>query len=53
MKFTKEIWTEIANKCNLSINYEKARTQWRFLSTMLFCETPISYAKMKLKIFEL
>lgn len=49
----KETWIKIAECFSKSVSYEKCRTQWKFLSTMLFCETPITYSVFKLNILNL
>lgn len=53
MTIKKKTWIKIAKHCGKSINYEKARTHWKFLSTMLFCEQPIRMSTLRLNILKL
>lgn len=52
LKIKKKTWIRIANCFSEPISYEKLQRQWYFLSTMLFCETPIRYSTFKLKLLE-
>lgn len=53
MIISKNKWIAITERCNKEMNnYEKNRVQWKFLSTMLFCEKPIVYSELKRTIFE-
>lgn len=53
MIIKKETWIKISERCGKHINYEKAKTQWRFLSTMLFCEQSIKLSTLRLNILKL
>lgn len=53
MKIKKTDWIRIAESFSEPINHEKAKNQWNFISTMLFCETPIEYSTFKLTVLKL
>lgn len=53
MIINKETWIKIAKRCsNSNCNYEKAKVQWKFLSTMLFCKAPIQSSSFKLTVLK-
>lgn len=53
MIIKRKTWISITKRCNEKMNnYEKNKIQWKFLSTMLFCEKPIEYATFQSRIFE-
>lgn len=53
MIIKRKTWISITKNCNEKLNnYEKNKTQWKFLSTMLFCEKQIVYATFQSLIYE-
>lgn len=53
MSIKKGTWIKIAKRCSECISYEKYRSQWNYLYTMLFCETPIQMTKLKFDVLNL
>jgi len=53
MTINKKTWMKIAKRCGENVNYEKVKSQWKFLSTMLFCKTLIKCSTFKITVLKL